>query len=782
MSSRSNKYIDLKNNGRLFPVWVMHNFKKYKLPEIMRGKDEDRCNSSRDAKKELNRYQSFLAEFIGPGRPYNEMLLYHNMGSGKTISAINLINIMYDADPNFNVILLIKASLKKDPWLKEMKEWLRMDAGENDFKKSKIFATIHFVHYDSPFADKDFMEVIKRIDTTKPILYLIEEAHNFIRNVYSNMNSKTGKRAQVIYDYIMQDRKENRNNKLVMMSATPAINKPFELSLVFNLLRPGIFPLNELEFNSIYITDSAYPILNPARKNMFQRRIMGLISYYVGATPDLFAKRDLQHDDLEMSNNQYTIYKFYEDMETEIMKKRKNFGRNSSSPQIYRSYTRSASNFVFPHVGSEIAGELRPRPKHFNLVENIGEIIEEGKGGQIEIKQSVDIQKYLAAMKKFIDGTEKYFKDIARKEIEEGKQTLKKELEEFKRGFEEDYKKKFKNYHYKIKDHSPLYKELYECSPKMLAILFYSYLSPGPVYIYSNFVHMEGIEVLKIYFNVAGYGPYKEKPGDYFGYCEYHGDVDVEEREKIRNFFNDSENKYGKLCKILFLSPSGAEGINLMSVRQCHILEPHWNEVRIIQITGRGYRYCSHKLLPESERQITIYRYNILKPKKYQSEDPVPVTADQILESAAKAHYTLIESFQLPMRQVSVDCELFKAHNMASQHYNCFQFDENNLMLKHIGPAYKDDIKDDVKYDGGLNAINTYVETIKVIKIMGVFQEKEEKYSAQVDYWYHEPTGMVYDYEMKYPVGRVLYSDNGLPFMIDKNVYVITDVIQIPTI
>ena len=31
-----NKYVDLKVNGRLFPSWILANFKKYKLPEDYR--------------------------------------------------------------------------------------------------------------------------------------------------------------------------------------------------------------------------------------------------------------------------------------------------------------------------------------------------------------------------------------------------------------------------------------------------------------------------------------------------------------------------------------------------------------------------------------------------------------------------------------------------------------------------------------------------------------------------------------------------------------------------
>src|SRR5207249_5013903 len=123
---------------------------------------------------------------------------------------------------------------------------------------------------------------------TKQTMYIIDEVHNFIRNVYSNIKN-AGKRAQAIYDYIVRDRHENKNNKLVLISATPGINTPYELALMFNMLRENTFPTSETEFNRMFVTESSYPILNPQRKNLFQRRIMGLVSYYIGSTPDLFA-------------------------------------------------------------------------------------------------------------------------------------------------------------------------------------------------------------------------------------------------------------------------------------------------------------------------------------------------------------------------------------------------------------------------------------------------------------------------------------------------------------
>jgi len=174
MSTRSNRgdqYIDLKNNGRNFPSWILKNFKKYKLPEIIRKDNEDPCNVQH--KLELRKYQEFVGQYMGPKSPYNEILLYHGLGSGKTATAINLLNVLYNYDPNLNVIVLIKASLHDDPWLKDLKTWLGKGTSEESIdplSKRPSFNTIHFVHYDSPYADRDFIELMKKIDTSKRTL------------------------------------------------------------------------------------------------------------------------------------------------------------------------------------------------------------------------------------------------------------------------------------------------------------------------------------------------------------------------------------------------------------------------------------------------------------------------------------------------------------------------------------------------------------------------------------------------------------------------------------
>ena len=84
--------INLETNGRLFPSWLLLNFKKYELPEILRQEGEDPCNEK--IVKELTTYQKFIGQYLNYRSPFKDILIYHGVGSGKTYSAINVYNIL----------------------------------------------------------------------------------------------------------------------------------------------------------------------------------------------------------------------------------------------------------------------------------------------------------------------------------------------------------------------------------------------------------------------------------------------------------------------------------------------------------------------------------------------------------------------------------------------------------------------------------------------------------------------------------------------------------------
>jgi superfamily II DNA or RNA helicase len=749
--SNENNYIDLKTNGRLFPVWVLHNFKKYKLPPIIYESKEDLCleinnkNSTKENLKQLRLHQKFLTSFFDYRSPYKDVLIYHDVGSGKTASAINIYNILYNYTPQWNVFILIKAALHDEPWLAELKEWIPSS------DKEDRMLNIRFIHYDAPNADKTFLNAIKEADVTKKNLYIIDEAHYFINNVYNNIVSGYGKRAHIIYEHIISEKKENSQTRVILLSGTPTVNNPYEMALAFNLLRPDIFPKTETKFNEIYISQN---MLNPENKNMFQRRIMGLVSYYVGSDPRLYAKKYEKIKLLEMDPVQEKVYNYFEAIENTLNKKRFS---SKSSKSVYSVYTRHSSNFVFPNMGDKFDGEGRPRPNNFRLSEQ--DIQKNEKDIDKEKKKSINaynfaINEYVQKFDEFL-GT-KY-----------NKEELDKDIEIFKTQYSMKFIDFWKNHKHKCE----LLNAMYSCSCKMTAILFYMMRSKGPVLVYSSFVLMEGLQIFKIYLKYFGFTDFNNKGEDYFRYVEFTGIIDKDQRKKNLIEFNDKENKDGSKIRIILISAAGTEGINLMNVKQVHVMEPYWNEVRIIQLIGRAVRMCSHKNFPVEERFVDIYRYHATKANKDE-------TTDERIYKLAQQKHTLIDSFLQTVREVAVDCELFKNENMIEKKYECFKFNESSLFNKFIAPAYKDNIIQDKKLDNGINSKKSEKKNIKVYKIKAIVKDNTNDVK---EYWYNPDTGIVYELQLNYPIGKI-YFENGIPDKHDKDIYIINELIPIPTL
>ena len=131
------------------------------------------------------------------------------------------------------------------------------------------------------------------------------------------------------------------------------------------------------------------------------------------------------------------------------------------------------------------------------------------------------------------------------------------------------------------------------------------------------------------------------------------------------------------------------------------------------------------------------------------------------------------------MKEMAVDCELFKNQNMANKKYTCFKFTESALFDKNVGPAYKESIEEDMKINNGSNSTNSITMKKKVIKIKGII-EGQETYE---NYWYNpEPEqNTVYDFDLHYVVGKVKCDVDGIPEKLDANTYII-EAIEIPNL
>jgi len=727
--------------GILFPLWIMKTFKKFMLDEIVDDPNIDPC--TKKVKRELQKYQTFLASYLDYTSPFHDALIYHGLGSGKTATAVNVISVLYNYNPDWNIFIILPATLKETAWYKDLEGWL------NNSTKEEIKNKIFYISSNSPTADQQFLELIKKVDSSKKSLYIIDEVHNFIHNVYTNLKSKRGKKALTIYQHIVNEKQEGNDVRVLCLSATPIKAEPFELSLLFNLLRPNSLPMEENKFNNLFLASDGYRILNPDKKLLFQKRIIGLVSYYSSSNPNLYAKRKDHFIDVKMDIYQDQVYAIYESIEKKLEIKSK------GKSKIYKTYTRQSSNFVFPHT------DKRPRPSNFRLSQSEADSYQRGKLNKTldeqekkELLQSINM--YKEECQKYIKEASNYFKDIQKEDEKKG-YTIKNDIEVYLKEFKGD----FDDFMVNSKNKSYLFMELYKCSAKMTAALFILHKSEGKVLFYSTYVYMEGLEIFRLYLSMVDIYLYDGTAYTKNTCIEFHGGIDIKERRKNLDIFNSNENIDGSQIKVILLSSAGAEGISLFNMRQVIILEPNWDEELIKQIIGRAIRQCSHKDLPKDKRVVDVYRLKIFKTNG-------DTATDSYIETLAMEKQNLKESFLNALKEVAVDCQLFKNHNMLEKKYNCFQFNQNSFFKDIPGPAYRKNIDDD-NIEENIKVIRT-----KVRKIEAAFTGDKNVQKYLLD----EETGVVYDYELEFPVGKVSKDEQGFFRKRDITVYEIDNPIE----
>jgi hypothetical protein len=132
---------------------------------------------------------------------------------------------------------------------------------------------------------------------------------------------------------------------------------------------------------------------------------------------------------------------------------------------------------------------------------------------------------------------------------------------------------------------------------------------------------------------------------------------------KISGYINREENMYGKLVKVLLGSEVSGEGIDFKRIRQVHIMEPWYNYARLDQVTGRAIRNGSHKDLPPEQRNVEIFKYCIVPPKR--------VTKDEKIETVDERDYRYAEDKDRknkkalrPIKEVAIDCSFQRDNNL----------------------------------------------------------------------------------------------------------------------
>lgn len=616
-----------EQNKTDFSVGITDFLAQYKITKGSKHAPKFKPVDKSDGAFELFSYQKLIGEYMSKDSPYRGLLVAAGLGSGKTITAINVAQKM-----GRKTVVLAAKSLQQN-FMEEViqfvpkyhrpsnfqeldrKEQLKIDKKlEKAIAKEYSFVTsnsgtsaqkLSMVGDLTTVDDEALGTFIKRNKSLDNKLLIIDEVHNLL----VSMIDPNGKNGTKIFAMIMNA----KNLRILAMSGSPVVSDPFELAVLFNMLRGYIhvkgtkeiftaFPENYDIFNRHFVDRENNSIKN---KNIFQDRIVGLVAYYQGAREtddrEIFPyKHKLIPIKVNMSDYQWKLYVKYRRMEQDEERKikfskakfvkmdNKKPGRPNNT--TFRVKTRQVSDFALP------PGFDKPKRR-----------------GEKESAINAAVKKLLNKIPK-----------------------------------------------------SDLTTNLNIYSRKMEIMLKKINESPGNVFVYSEFVSLEGIGIFSRVLEAHGWSNYntaKKTGNKTFGM--FSGDTSDAMRKEVLATFNHKDNMRGKNMKVLLASATAAEGLNLKNVRTVLIEEPYWHANRIDQIIGRAVRNKSHELLPKAEREVQSYIFLSVAPKDVNIKTTLEetITTDESIFRRAIKRQEMLKTFLTAMREMAIDCQLNYEHN-----------------------------------------------------------------------------------------------------------------------
>jgi hypothetical protein len=623
-------------------------------------------------KKDFLRYHQFLVYKYLINGPSRGLLLFHDMGMGKSISAVAIAEYYRLHDPNKNIIILLSKSLQEN-FKKNISKYIKINlkqatkgvrqggpAADNQLQglpetqlDSRIdeiidskykFVSLNASNMFSQMTNidksrdeiqmekqlKEFTTLAEKDDFLENAVLIIDEFHNL-----SNSITNGSYNAIRLYDTIMR----TRNIKLIFMSGTPIVNNPFELAPTFNMLRGYIgireggvvkemsiplFPELQKDFYAYFVDSKKNKIKN---KDRFENRIFGLVSYYgslyFGNTQQKGFPKELplKIEKIHMSADQFSKYDAARDLEREEASikgrpsRSERFSSKSSVTSSYRVKSRQISNFFIPdealtYRGKKVIKHIDKLSPH--MLKNLGVF-------------SPKFKKIFENIQKYKNQTGLFYSEFV---SGEGIAIFAKILET----------NGYKCWHTKVRFEEDA--NAFDLVPKKKT-------------------HIANTTTAKDDNSTQAINPAESTGGaSNKTYAIISGDIDIIQRSKIVQIFNGTDNIQGQKISMLLISKTGAEGLDLHNVRHIHICEPYWNMARVDQIIARGVRYLSHEELPQKERTVQPYIYLSDYPRDYNMKKKMEETTDIDLFTEAKKNKYLIQQFHVALAEASIDCSL----------------------------------------------------------------------------------------------------------------------------
>ena len=284
-------------------------FKKFKIKE-KKLTLQDICYPK---KYKLQIPQEFVSNFMNKDTPYKGLLLYHQIGAGKTCAAISIAE---NFKKIMNILVVVPAALIGN-FYKE----LRSGCTDDEYITYKNMDNLNNL---KPSSAK-YREIIKKTNKEINKYYTVLSYNKFVEKLQNkkiklkntlliidevqNVVSEHGTFYSTIYNAIF---KAPDDIRIILLSGTPMFDRPIEIGLTLNLLKlKKEYPIGRY-FNDMFLeTKNINNEIKYIAKNLdiFKKMCKGYISFYRGAPPISFPKKKINIVPCKMSDYQYKSYK-----------------------------------------------------------------------------------------------------------------------------------------------------------------------------------------------------------------------------------------------------------------------------------------------------------------------------------------------------------------------------------------------------------------------------------------------------------------------------------------
>jgi len=326
----------------------MYKYQKYQIENIEQTIEEICYPKNKQFK--LLPQQAFLAEYLYDNPNVSGLLIYHEIGSGKTCTAISIAEKFKS---ELKPIIILPASL-----IGNFMGELRGLCPENTSGAGIYVTSEERKQLDGLLpSNKKYEQIIETIDKRIGQVYTIYSYHKFHKDFYrglinfsnslviidevQNMVSLTGDFYQTLLESV---KKAKVNFKLFLLSATPMFDNPGTIGLTLNLLKPPTeFPVGE-EFANVFFEKSG-GYWEPKNIDLFKDMTAGLVSYYRGDLPVSYPIMNLKTVMCKMSDFQLETYK------KAIRKEKadKKYKAAINFPTNFHLGSRMISNIAYPN-------------------------------------------------------------------------------------------------------------------------------------------------------------------------------------------------------------------------------------------------------------------------------------------------------------------------------------------------------------------------------------------------------------------------------------------------